>query len=246
MSKNNKVIAKAPQSASALTKLKKSKSGLKSPFCAYQNRNLTQRLTLTGVFLALVILLQFFEKYLPFANTYLRFNFSLLFILPIFFFSGPGWGIFALILRFAIGPAMDPLGYDITGIMGHLILLISSSVTIFIFFLMSWLTLSLRNSKWKYWIVAILTIILSSIILTLLNGLLFSPLYWWAFNFLDHPSYLAAQTLYQNTSGLQVMHFGIKSYWGGIWAVYLSGNIIKYSLIFIVNYPLDKVVKLHF
>ena len=82
-----------------------------------------RRIALTGVFMGLIILFQALERFMPFGNTFLKFNFTLLFILPIFYFSGPLFGILSLVLRFLIGPALSTLGYSPQGWIGQFIII---------------------------------------------------------------------------------------------------------------------------
>lgn len=210
---------------------------------AYKRHNLVYRITITGIFFALVLLFQYFEKFMPFINTYLKLNFSLIFILPIFYLAGPFLGLFVLILRFIFGPLLGTLGYDLAGIIAHLILFISTIITLFIYFLNTFLFKKINNLKYRYLITAITTIVITAFILAILNGLLFTPLFWWAFKYLPIISYNDAKLMYQQNEFIQIAHFGLKNYWAGILVVYIFGNMFNLSIIFLVNYPLEKIIK---
>lgn len=212
-----------------------------NPFRASKDRGTNQKIALTGVFFGLVILMQWLEQFMPFGDTYLKLNFSLLFILPIFYFAGPAFGITVLFLRFAIGPSVSSLGYSLEGLIGHFILFISTTCAIVFMYIYSLLFAKINNHNLKTIYISIATVLSTSLVLTLFNGLFFTPLYWWVFGYVK--TAFVSKEVTSVYSYVKYMFFGIPTYWGGIFAVYLSGNLVKFGLIYIVFYPMSKVLR---
>ncbi len=211
-----------------------------NPFHAYKNKSVIQRISLSGIFFALVILFQFLETYMPFGDTYMNLNFSLLFILPVFYFAGPQYGLGIIVLRLIIGPAMSKLGYSSIGMVSHLILMISSLTAIGFMSLYSTLFHNIKSNNKKLILISISTVISTALILTLLNGLFFTPMYWHVYGYIDSVSIELAKRIYPSIS---IKFFFIPSYWGGIFVVFLTGNLLKFSLVYVIYFPMSKVLR---
>ncbi|NQZ29109.1 MAG: hypothetical protein HRT98_01855 [Mycoplasmatales bacterium] len=213
-------------------------------FHNFKGRGIVHKIAFTGVFFGLVLLLQFLSKFMPFADTYIKLNFSLLFILPIFYYAGPLWGILVLLLRLILGPAISGLGYTTQEFTGHFILFICSIVTIGWMYIYSSLFSGMKSHNIKVILIVISTLISTSLILTFLNQIFFTPLYWSAFKFTDGFSLRQSVKLYNNPI-IKAKFFMISNYWAGTFATYLAGNLIKYGVIFICYIPMSKVLRSH-
>lgn len=212
-------------------------------FKRYRDRSPIKRITLTGVFLGLVILFQYLESYMPYGDTFIKFNFSLLFILPIFYFAGPIYGFLTIILRFVIGITMKGGWGNLPQITAHFILMISTLVAIGYMYLYSIVFNKIENHNKKIIYISIATVLSASLTLTLLNGVWFTPMFLSSYKQTWAHMFDIDSAIKQYDSWMYTFHFGIRNYWAGIFAVYFSGNLIKFGMIYIVNYPLSKVIR---
>ena len=77
------------------------------------------------------LLFQYLSQFMPLVPNLMNINLSLIFIVPIFFLADYKFGMIALLMRFIIGPALDPsMGYSGPGMIGHSILLLSGLIFI--------------------------------------------------------------------------------------------------------------------
>ncbi|CAM9109414.1 MPN527 family putative ECF transporter permease subunit [Mycoplasma todarodis] len=213
-------------------------------FHCSKGRGIVHKVAFTGVFLGLVLLLQFLSRFMPFADTYIKLNLSLLFILPIFYYAGPLWGILVLILRLTLGPAISGLGYTIQEFTGHFILFMCSMITIGLMYIFSGLFSKMKLHNVKVILIVTSTLLTTSLILTFLNQVLFTPLFWSAFKFTDGFSLKQSIKLYDNPI-VKAKFFMIPNYWAGTFATYLAGNLVKYGIIFMCYIPMSKVLRSH-
>ncbi len=211
-------------------------------FHCSKGRGIVHKMAFTGIFLGLVLLLQFLSKYMPFADTYINLNLSLLFILPIFYYSGPLWGILVLLLRLALGPAISGTGYPMQYMVAHLILFICSSVTIGLMYIFSSVFSKIKKHNLKVILIITSTLITTSLILTVLNQVFFTPLFWYSFKFTKTFSISQSIDVYQF---VKIKFFMIPNYWAGTFATYFAGNLAKYGIIFLCYFPLSKVLRAH-
>lgn len=222
---------------------------ISNPFHAYKNRTINQRIAITGVFLGLTILFHFLEKFMPFGGTFIKINLSLLFILPIFYFAGPFFGISVICIMFGIGFALSTEP-TIQRIVSQFILLFATFSTIGFMYLYSFVFSKIENHNKKVLLISISTVISITFLLTFLNAIWFTPMYMWAFgkdsNFkiVNHPFDIpSAIKMYSEFPFYRLAHFGIPNYWGGIFAVYITGNLVKFGVIYALYYPLSKVLR---
>ena len=132
------------------------------------------KIALTGVMLSLALLFQYLSNLMPLVPHLMNINLSLIFIVPIFFLGDYKFGMIALLIRFVIGPLIGK-GYTGPEMIGHSILLLSGFVFIHLLLVAN----KLRGIKNRYgmYISIFLIVVLSSLIMTILNGVLFVPLY---------------------------------------------------------------------
>lgn len=214
-------------------------------FKKYKDRSTIKRITFTSVFFGLVILFQYLETFMPFGGTFIKFNFSLLFILPIFYFAGPLYGILVILLRFIMGITMKGGWASLPIITSHLILLVSTSVAIIFMYIYSSFFSKVKNHNKKNIYISVATVLSTALVLTLLNAIWFTPMYISSFPPYNTYRYMfdIPKAINAYNTWMKPFHFGIPNYWGGIFAVYLAGNIIKFTLVYLVNYPLSKVIR---
>ncbi len=207
-----------------------------------KSRRVVHKIAFTGIFLGLVLLLQFLSRYMPFADTYININLSLLFILPIFYYSGLFWGILVLLLRLFLGPTISGTGYATQFMVGHLILFICSVVTIVLMYIFSSVFSKMQRHNLKVILIIISTLITTSLILTILNQIFFTPLFWYSYGFTKTFSISQSIEVYQV---VKIKFFMIPNYWVGTFVTYFLANLTKYGIIFLCYFPLSKVLRAH-
>lgn len=195
----------------------------------YWNENRTIfNIALSGIFLALVLIFQFLSSQFFRVFGFLNINFTVVFIIVLYLATNYKYALAILVLRFLISPAVGS-GYTIIGILGHFILLISdlSYIIIFVVFHVIFIKYSKVNIYLNIAISFSIATILNALWMSILNGLIFTPLY---LSLLPGGT-LPANFIYyvENPSKFNV--FGINSYWGKIFALYLAFNLINFTLV---------------
>lgn len=204
-------------------------------------KNVTYSITFTGFMLGLVLLFQYLEQFMPFGNTYIKINITMIFIMATFYVVGWEWAITLLILRFVIGPAVSPLGYSSLGIWSQAVLLICGALFMAIFTSIFYLLSKKMNKRYALIYTSVISVILMSVIASMLNAVLFSPVYWYLLNYIKTPSIAASKVAYSFVK--DVAFFGVPNYWAGMLTAFGAGNLIKYSIVVIAFIPLWKVIE---
>lgn len=205
------------------------------------NLSLLRKITLSAIMLTLVLIFHFLEKFIPLNFGYLKLNFSLLFILPIFYLCGFKWGFLLVVLRFIFGWALG--GYNILALISQLILLTYEMIAILALYFYSYLfrgKLLNKTLQLKYITILCLTILTTSLSATILNVLVFFPLF---LALIGQQPFSLAWTIEQYNQSHYIFFLFIPNYWFGTSVVYLIGNMIKFSSIFILYWPLSKILR---
>ncbi|WGI36821.1 MPN527 family putative ECF transporter permease subunit [Mesomycoplasma lagogenitalium] len=191
------------------------------------NNNYVFSITLTGVMLSLALISLFISNYLiwPFGQYFgLKFDLSIIFILPLFISIKKHYGLIALFIRFILGPIITG-NIDISGYLGHFILLISNFIYIYSFLLFN----KLFFSK-KVICSIILAILITTVIITLLNILFFTPLFFYIFKMVNSISFIE---IAQNWS--QISNEKFNYYWFTL-IIYGTFNLFSFSIASIFLY----------
>lgn len=195
----------------------------------YWNENRTIfNIALSGIFLALVLIFQFLSSQFFSVFGFLNINFTVVFIIVLYLATNYKYALAMLVLRFLISPAVGS-GYTIIGILGHFILLISdlSYIIIFVVFHVIFIKYSKVNIYLNIAISFSIATILNALWMSILNGLIFTPLYL----SLISKGTLPANFIYYVENPSEFNVFGINSYWGNIFALYLAFNLINFTLV---------------
>ncbi|MCT4469933.1 MPN527 family putative ECF transporter permease subunit [Mycoplasma sp. HS2188] len=200
----------------------------------YNSRRTIFKIVLSGLFLALAIITDFIGSFLPF-NSFLKFNFSLVFSLAAFRLLGFRWGLLILIGIFVIGPSYSALGYDPAGLLGQGMLIISQAVFILFYLLIFKLFKELlsnhKHSKREIYanlIAFTISTFLASIALTLINLFIATPAFFYLFKYLPNASFW---TLYKNyEANFKPFFFFIPNYFLGGSVVFMSFNLANYLI----------------
>ncbi|WP_434327264.1 MPN527 family putative ECF transporter permease subunit [Mesomycoplasma hyopneumoniae] len=221
--------------------------------------NLNFKLTVAGILLSLsIIFLIFSHNYFNwpfFQNLGLKVDLSTLFFIPIFLISGFGIGIICLLIRFLIGPRLifnTFGGIDIV-YFGHFILFLASSIYIFSFlsfrFLLKKIFINSKKTKTFIILALIFAVLVTTFLMTYLNGVLITPVYFKLYKITESISLLK---MIEHWSEIREKFGGLKlSYWTFILSAFAPFNLANYSLesflalpiCIIADYFLSKRVK---
>ncbi|TQC51439.1 hypothetical protein E1I18_02545 [Mycoplasmopsis mucosicanis] len=198
--------------------------------------NVVYKIVLTSLFLALAIIIDFTGKFMPF-NSFLKFNFSLIFVLATFRIVGKLWGILVLVLIFVIGPSYSELGYSAIGVLGHGLLVVAQATFIAFYLLFHWCSLNFiikksYSPKLRENLANITAFIFASICATLVmvavNIFISTPLYFYLFKAISSPNFLELSSQYNEK--FKALFFGIPNYYVGTFVVFGTFNIANYTI----------------
>ena len=99
---------------------------------------------------------------------------------------------------------------------------------------------NLGNRKLQIALISIFTVLLTSLLLTFLNGIFFTPLFWYGYDYIDALSISKAKNIYDD---VKTAFFGLPNYWSGIFGTILPFNLLKFTLIYVIYFPLNDVFR---
>ncbi|MDE7075329.1 MAG: hypothetical protein K2O21_01680 [Malacoplasma sp.] len=216
-------------------------------------------MAITAMMLALYIIFawignQFFH--LAFLASFLNLDISLIFLIPLVFICNWRWWLFA-----AIVGGVSTFMYAGAGAwIGAVYNIVLNVVTLsFVFWLKIWIIdknyffKKINNQKkenlkflfkfeFKAGLISIITFVFSVFINSLLNGLIFTPLYM-NFYFSDifpNAWFIDVQNIYNSSFGENARWFllFIPDYWSGVFALYSAFNAIKFGVVILLIYPI--------
>ncbi|EFF41138.1 MPN527 family putative ECF transporter permease subunit [Mycoplasmopsis alligatoris] len=216
------------------------------------SRNITIKITLTGMLLGLTLLFNYLSAFMPFAGTFLKFDFSLIFVFVTFYFVGFRYGIILLVIRFLLGPLMGGAP-TADKWLGHAILLLTHATFVLFFYLMYkiliihskcnlvneyYLNSPISQKKYKFYylkLIAIfaISILITSVLITSASTFIFNPLYFWiyknlfGFGHIQEPTY---RSLLESYEEYRLFFFGIKPYALGSYALFIPFNLLNLSI----------------
>ena len=203
-------------------------------------------IALTGMMLALVIIFQYLEQYMSWLSSEsLKINISLLFILITWLISGFPWAILLLLIRFIITPAFSSFQYSEIGWYSSFLLLFLEVLFILLFICTySLLKKKIVNANILLITSLVLTLIISVVLFTFLNGVFITPLFWkLLFPTEKIPWFPKIVYYYKTHSNFYIGLLGIKNYWAGIWILFGTGNLFKFTIIILLIFPLVKLLR---
>ena len=203
--------------------------------------NINFKITFSGIMLGLVIVFQYLEQFMPMFNLFMNINLSLIFIMATAFIAGYKWAIGLLLLRLIIGPSISPLGYSSLGMWSHFVLLSMGIIFMTVFIVLKKAFLKfITNKKISLILVSLISIISTSIIAGLLNGVLFTPMYWHLMNNINF-SINESYWVYEKIKG--ITFFNISNYWVGMMVAFGIGNLLKFTIISVGFISIWKIIK---
>lgn len=205
----------------------------------------TKKIAITSVFLSLAMIFSFLSTLmpLPFLASFLNLNLSSIFLAIIMLLVNFYYSVFAIFITSLLvfanpGPALW---------VGVLVNFFSNLIFISVLYLVNKLFInkifdkdncqeikhnSGLNLKWHY-ASEIIAVITTSFILSTLNGLIFTPLFWYSARLLiglSSPSFIEAMRIYNSSQSSSILMLGIPNYWAGIYALYMAFNLFNFSI----------------
>lgn len=188
--------------------------------------------TMSAIFIGIAILINYTSNFIKFE--YLAFDFSL-FTITLLSFKVRKRMVYAATIIISLANFIN----SSAGWIGVMIVSLNNIffITIFLF-----LKKILINNKHKYWKLLLVHIIASFATImfnVLMNGLLYTPLYWYSFKIASSINFIQVQKEYEIKPNLYLLNF--KKYWAGVFVLYFSFNLIKYTVITFISFILIKV-----
>lgn len=205
---------------------------------AKQNFTHTFKLVFSSGMLGLGIIFSYFSNWVKipfFSQLSLTIDLSIIFIIPVIFLCSLAWALSNAAILSLLNFIWNGSNW-----IGIIFLLLVNLVTVLLFYLLYIIfnKTKIRNKKFKWLVIWVFVIILNTIIFTVLNGIIFTPLYWWWYANGQFPlNFIEVQKIYNSTNYLQIYLLGIPDYWSGIWSLYTIFNLIKFILTAIFSIP---------
>ncbi len=203
----------------------------------YEDKNVVKHITLSGMFLGLSIISSFILSFVYILGSFLTLDISIVFIIPIVFCCGIWWGLSAAIVQGLFTLIWSGAG----GWIGSIILIVTNVIVIIILWEFERYC-KIENRKIKWTVIYSLLVPIIMIILSALNGLLFTPLFWWFLGIIQTPSFVEASTFAAANNGVNVYLLGFNDYWKGIFALYCLFNFIKFSIVAVIMVPIHSLL----
>ncbi len=195
----------------------------------YKNYNLSKEVSLVSIFTAFAILFGILSNFivLPFAP-WLTIDFSPIFIFGIYLFVERRSIIYTTISILVVS-LLNFINMGVAGWVGVIISFCSNAIYVFILIVLTnLLKRFFKSNRALFGLVLTIGFLLASLSLTVLNGLFFTPLYWWLFIDSSMISFLDWEKWYNANPNLWLLY--IPHYWAGIFGLYISFNIIKFGI----------------
>lgn len=199
----------------------------------------TKSMTLSAMSLSFYTIFAFIGNTyfpLPIFGNFLNLDISLVFLIPLAFMCSVKWWFTSAFLSGFFNFLWAGAG----GWIGAIFNVMVNVFTLFVFWGLK--KLIIKNNKEKLLKIKIALVIFISTIICILfncviNGILFTPLYWWSYQ-IGPASFIEMEKIYNSTESLHGYLLFIPKYWPAIFATYGSFNLLKFGLVGILLFPL--------
>lgn len=207
----------------------------------YNNSLRIRSMTICSILLSFYCIFSFFcNSYfpIPFLGSFLNLDISLVFLIPIVFICKKEWWISSAI----ISGLFNFLWSGIGGWVGAIFNILVNIFTLTSFWIVKILIFKKDGKEVKYLKTKILLslfvcLILITLFNCIINGFIFTPLYWWTFSIINQPSFILAQQAYESDESMKVWLLFFDNYWDGIFALYSAFNFLKFGVVFVILFP---------
>ncbi|ADK87200.1 MPN527 family putative ECF transporter permease subunit [Mycoplasmoides pneumoniae] len=207
-------------------------NGARIAFWPKKEQHQLFNLSFSAMMLALALIASFVSHFIsiPFLSALkLTIDISSVFLIACAFFVSYSW---ALVITVAL--SLCSFIWDGNNWIGILTLTIANfaivSFTRLYFHIFAQIKL-----RWL-WVFSLATLS-NTLLLTTLNGLLITPLYWYWFGYVPTANFVEVAKIYNKTPYFHFFLFGVPNYWVGIFALYSLFNVIKFTLVSLIGVP---------
>lgn len=194
-----------------------------------------KNIAITSIFLALAILTSLGTNFIKisFLSDFLSLDISLVFIIPLMFICSYYWATLAstiLSLFTFLWPGNIWIG------------VVFNLIANFVFVTLVWFFVKVFQKKtiFNYSLTLILSlglsVLISSIFFSFLNGVIFQPLWWWFFKLTDTVFFVEVAKQYNFGVIPHAFLLWIPDYWSGIFGLYMAFNIFKFVIVSIMTF----------
>lgn len=204
--------------------------------------NVVFRITMTGLMLGLTILFNYLSQFGKFS--FLEFDFSLIFVYVTFFYIWKPGAFIIILIRFAIGPSYSAFSYHPVSLTGHSLLLITTIVFLATYWLMVKIFKMDKMNDYKRYLkfkilTFLITIIVTTLFMYLINLILFTPLYFYILNIINKPTIALS---IEKWVDVKAFFFGMPSYWLGVALLFIGFNLMNLTFNSIIIFIIDSFV----
>lgn len=194
-----------------------------------------KEINISAIMLAFFIVVSFFSnRYfkLNFLASFLSLDIALVFLIPLVFITKIRWWLFVAIVA---GLATFAFGGN-SGYIGPLFNVFVNVATLVCAwllkktFLKNHQKLSKKSIRIRLFIICLLTFIIITFFNIIINGLLFTPLYFYYFSLIKTISFSEAEAEYVNKIK-PAFAIKLSTYWGMIFVIYGIFNVLKFGLV---------------
>ncbi len=226
----------------------------------YYSKRTIIKIIQSALLLAIALILNWISSnyfHLPFLN-FLKFDFSLISLVMIALYINKKFVLIVAFIFVLIAPSFSTKGYEISNFFGYLVLITLQLIFTFVF---SSIYSPYQKNKIKFYLKAnllkyqvstlnctkkpktnrllisklFITVVLSSLIITILNVLITTPVYFWLYKISPDSSFI---TLAQNWKNYQAIFLNIPNYYLATILIYFIFNLLNLSLNSILIYIL--------
>lgn len=181
--------------------------------------------TVTSIFTSLSIVISFVCKFfiLPFAS-WLNVDVSIFTQVVIYILIKSKWSILYSIFSILLTSISSLMWYGTGDLIGVFISFVSGALYLLIYYLCSNF-IKIKNTKLYIVTCLVISFVAITLLLTILNGILFTPMYW---SFLGYGSinFIESARIYNMNPNIYLLN--MPTYWSGIFTLYVSFNSIKF------------------
>lgn len=188
--------------------------------------------TMSAIFIGIAILINYTSNFIKFE--YLAFDFSL-FTITLLSFKVRKRMVYAATIIISLANFIN----SSAGWIGVMIVSLNNIFFITIFLILKKILINNKHKYWKLLLVHIIASFATIMFNVLMNGLLYTPLYWYSFKIASSINFIQVQKEYEIKPNLYLLNF--KKYWAGVFVLYFSFNLIKYTVITFISFILIKV-----
>ncbi|MGY6171967.1 MPN527 family putative ECF transporter permease subunit [Candidatus Mycoplasma pogonae] len=203
----------------------------------HRYHSVTFSIIFAAIMLAHALLFSFLQRFF-FFGAFLKFDFSIIFIVANFLVLRWKYTIVILLARFFIAPSFSTIGYSAEGFLGQFVTFLVALIFIAsIWFFVKVFKKVFQNQNVAMIATLIITILLTTFIINLVNLFLVNSLYF----FLYEKRFISFWEIQEKWDNYKSFFLFMPNYYLGSFALYTGFNLILLLVSAIVIFPIWKV-----